>query len=253
MNKLVLIPFLAELKATGFNFSEWNLNTNLSSPLYISPDRTAAILICGQGKVNSALALMEAYNYFGKIDETLLFGAAGGVAESPDLLITTSCIELDFISHNCGDKRPNFNYPKDLANELLEIARLNYPVQEQNAKGFLTQDITNNFDPLMKVEFGSIASSDRDIISNNDRSVAFSAYRATGFAWESAGFARSARRLQIPYGELRVIVDRDPLESSQDFLQLLRTRMKLAKPFLESYCKNESSIEPNITQGSHEN
>jgi nucleoside phosphorylase len=158
---LIVTPFKAEAKALGL--TEY-------------PD----LLVCGQGKVRSALALNAKIAEFQHI---LVVGSCGGFNSNQKIAVAKKIVERDFISQQSPGKYPEWALAKP-----------------EKVFDYLTQNFAG-------VHYSDILSADQDLESIEDRIKWAKNFSTPVFTWESAGLIQVARQANAQYTELRFVVD----------------------------------------------
>jgi adenosylhomocysteine nucleosidase len=162
------------------------------------------VAVCGQGKVEAALA---AQSLAARLSPRvfLLIGAATALDPAlrvGDIVLADPCIEWDFGNAEMAG-RPTF--PKCV------------PLPED---GEVTQ--------ALPLRMGPVLSGDRDVFDPLEKASLRERYRALALAWEGAGFHRFLRRNRALGWELRLITEE--AGEGRPTLALMKERMTAGFP-----------------------
>ncbi|MCO5113926.1 MAG: 5'-methylthioadenosine/S-adenosylhomocysteine nucleosidase [Bdellovibrionaceae bacterium] len=174
--------------------------------IYLLPEKNLAIMVGGHGKVNFALACARALQFFSGVKQLWCVGSAGALSSSlnvGDVILAEKTTEHDFKSSALDHKNPEFQVSESLLIELKNKA--------QNTK---------------QIKFGSIASGDEDIVSEERARELYEQTGALAVAWEGAGGARACQGLSVDFVELRAITDLANAQTLNDFAIHLKPAMK---------------------------
>lgn len=89
-----------------------------------------------------------------------------------------------------------------------------------------------------KLHFGGIASGDEDVVDAKRRSECQQLSGALAVAWEGAGGARACAFSQVPFLEIRAIVDNANEDGPRDFRVNLRMAMQNLAQVLRAFAKS---------------
>jgi nucleoside phosphorylase len=171
-------------------------------PVYTPPARPDwGLAVCGQGKVEAALAAQILADRL-KPNLYLLLGSATALDPSlklGDIVLADPCIEWDFGSEAMAG-RPTFQKVRPLP------------------EGGVTLELRS----------GAVLSGDRDVFDPAEKAALRERYQALALAWEGAGFHRFLRRNHFTGWELRLITEE--AGEGRPTLPLLRERMAAGFP-----------------------
>jgi adenosylhomocysteine nucleosidase len=209
---LLVFPFLAELDAFlagAGGRSETKVDgIRVFNVEAIRPDWRLAV--CGQGKVEAALACQILYDAL-KPDIVLLLGSATALDPSlkaGDMVVADPCIEWDFGS----EKPPTFKASMALPSEALSP---NADADRKAHTGAMPERVVS----------GPILSGDRNVFDAEEKAALHRRFAAKALAWEGAGFHRFLRRSGCKGLEARLITEtaaegRLPLDTLQERMRM---------------------------------
>jgi nucleoside phosphorylase len=203
---LLVFPFQAELDA--FSPRSPDRKETLAGGIRVfRPDSQPAwrLAVCGQGKVEAALAcqiLVQAM----QPDHVLLVGSATALDPSlslGDIVVADCGIEYDFGSDPVPRFKSAHAFPLPIPNGVAQ---------------------------------GAILSGDRNVFLPAEKQDLFARYAAKALAWEGAGFHRFLRRSAQPGWEIRQITE--TAGAGQPTLAELRDRLQSHAPALRTLVGN---------------
>jgi nucleoside phosphorylase len=212
---LLVFPFLAELDAflPGLG-GKSETEVDGIRVFSVESEPHWRLAVCGQGKVEAALAC-QILSAALRPDIVLLLGAATALDPSlnvGDLVLADPCIEWDFGS----DKPPSFKaVPRP---------------SEQPSSG----------PEHDRISAGPILSGDRNVFDAEEKAALQRRYGAKALAWEGAGFHRFLRRSGGRGWEVRVITE--TAAEGQPTLAALQERMGKYFPALRKWIEEEIEI-----------
>ncbi len=198
---LFLFPFFAELRALIGAAAELREHQVKGYRMFAPASSAWSAAVCGQGKVEAALAcacLGEAV----RPDRIILTGAAAALSSEPqpgEFVMNTECVEIDFRSTGAEANPPPRFRPT----------------------GFLSASAARPW-----LHAGRILSADADCFDAAEKRRLGERFGALAYAWEGAGFHRALRKLEIPGMEIRVITE--SVAEERVSLETLRTRLGAA-------------------------
>lgn len=182
-----MIAFFAPLK-----FESDILVENLRGPdftglagktrIYVWHDAEVVLAQSGRGKVQMGLAVSALKQSY-PLQQLWGLGLCGALVpgiQVGDFISADEIVEHDFSNTFIGPPDPPL-YKCD----QLTLASIN----------------------KVKLYQGRIASGDRDVLTEYERSQLHLETKALAATWESSGLARAARYLDLPFGELRMVSD----------------------------------------------
>jgi hypothetical protein len=180
-----LFPFKAERDALFPNVQMEALDKDL----WRMGSSANLVAICGQGKVSVAVALTKLAASLTDVMFILCGSSAGLRLEIPPgtLTITQMCTEIDFKPAQCGRGRPVYK------TDLKEL------------------NPGESFKPV------HMLSGDFDLQSQAEASELVAQWGGDTFSWESAGFFRAARLLNLRVAEIRVVCDHGDFVDPQSY------------------------------------
>jgi nucleoside phosphorylase len=177
------------------------------------------LVVCGQGKVETALACQIVADTLAP-SAYLLLGSACALhpdLRAGDFVLADPCIEWDFLH---GPPPPDAEGPP-LPNQ--------HPVFRR-ANGFPGLDGSVGVGVDLGLRAGPLLSADRNVFDPAEKERLWKGFDALAAAWEGAGFHRFLRRNSLPGWEIRIITE-DACEG-RPTLESLRQRMSSGLPRL---------------------
>lgn len=197
---LLIFPFQAELEAFLNGTRERTEDKVRGMRVFSLPEDPAwRMAVCGQGKVEAALACQMLSDALDPAT-VLLLGSATALdpeLKVGDIVLADPGIEWDFDADRPPEFRPRRPFPEPL-----------------------------------RALAGPVLSGDRDVFDPAIKADLRARYGAKALAWEGAGFHRFLRRNGKTGWELRVITETS--EEGRPTLALLKERMKADFPALRS-------------------
>ena len=177
------------------------------------------LAVCGQGKVEAALACQILADTYSPRAFFLLGSAAAldPTLKAGDAVLSDPCLEWDFRPDHGKDSvsPPRFNPGKPFPHACD-------PKGSGDPKG-------NGVDGSW-LRAGTVLSADRDVFDPGEKRRLREEFGALATAWEGAGFHRFLRRSGLPGWEIRIITE--TAEEGRISLADMRLRMLAAFPGL---------------------
>jgi adenosylhomocysteine nucleosidase len=167
----------------------------------------------GQGKVQFALTTQSLCAKHPEITAIFCLGSAGALEaelKPGDIVVGETSVEHDFKVLSRDVDLPAFSANPELYKSFEDLH-------------------------APHVYFGSIASGDEDVMSEERRREIYKLTGALCVAWEGAGGARAAKHVQRPFIEVRAITDLAQATTRQDFANHLELAMTALAQLMNRY------------------